>query len=192
MYSGSGPICAIAPDLRRGGFIGLGGSVWVVVVDPTVAIVELLLRPVCAGADDGTLPAAAMLVDGVCRSVMSSGEAEESNDDDEPRSSCTGPSGASRKIDPALLIDEPEGVGTPIPYGSVPSSTSLNSGFRFIFFFFALSHCFRPLFPNGLARTPSYEAVPGSSWSERPSAVRQRGAPRPKRGTDKCIVSSPL
>lgn len=193
-YSGAGPICAIAPDLRRGGFTGLGGSVWVVVVDPTVAIVELLLRPVRAGGDDDALPAtAAVLVDGVCRPVMSGGAATGSNDDDEPRGSCTGTSSASRRLDPALLIDELEGVGTPIPYGSAPSSTSLNSGFRFIFFFFAqLSHCCRPLFPNGLARTPSYEAVPGSSWSERPSAMRQRGAPRPKRGTDKCIASSPL
>jgi hypothetical protein len=162
-----------------------------------VAIVELLLSPVRAGADDGTLPAAAAVpAGGVCRSVVSGGEAEESKDDDDddkPRGSRTGTYGASRRLDPALRIDELEGAGTPIPYGSGPSSTSLNSDFRFIFFFFAqLSHCCRPLFPNGLARTLSYEAVPGSSWSERPSALRQRGASRPKSGTDRCIESSPL
>jgi len=52
------------------------------------------------------------------------------------------------------------------------------------------SHPCRPLFPLGLARTPSYEAVPGVSWGGRPSIWRQCGAARPKRGTEECIVST--
>jgi len=48
------PMCAIAPHLRRGGGAGLE-----VVVDPMVAMVEVLLRPVRAGADDGGLAASA-------------------------------------------------------------------------------------------------------------------------------------
>ena len=46
------PMCAIAPHLRRGGGAGLE-----VIVDPMVAMVEVLLRPVWAGADDGGLAA---------------------------------------------------------------------------------------------------------------------------------------
>lgn len=54
-FSGVGPpMCAIAPHLRRGGRAGLED-----VVDPMVAMVEVLLRPVRAGADDGGLAASA-------------------------------------------------------------------------------------------------------------------------------------
>ena len=54
-FSGVGPpMCAIAPHLRRGGGAGLE-----VVVDPMVAMVEVLLRPGRAGADDGGLAASA-------------------------------------------------------------------------------------------------------------------------------------
>jgi len=48
------PMCAIAWHLRRGGGRGLE-----VVEDPMVAMVEVLLRPVRAGADDGGLAASA-------------------------------------------------------------------------------------------------------------------------------------
>ena len=82
----------------------------------------------------------------------------------EPR--CVGTSRASKSLDPASRIDELDGATT--PYGSAPSSTNLQSGFL--------------LFPFGSAHTPS--------WGGRPSAWRQRGAARPKRGTDECIVSS--
>jgi len=54
-FSGVGPpMCAIAWHLRRGGGRGLE-----VVEDPMVAMVEVLLRPVRAGADDGGLAASA-------------------------------------------------------------------------------------------------------------------------------------
>ena len=56
-FSGGGPpMSAIAPHLRRGG--GRGMEV-VVLVDPMVAMVDVLLRPVRAGADDGGLAASA-------------------------------------------------------------------------------------------------------------------------------------
>ena len=48
------PMCAIAWHLRRGGGRGLE-----VVEDPMVAMVEVLLRPVRAGTDDGGLAASA-------------------------------------------------------------------------------------------------------------------------------------
>jgi hypothetical protein len=59
VISGKRPICAIAPDLRRGGGGGRGDVG--VTVDPVVAMVaivsilSLLLSPVHAGADDGAL-----------------------------------------------------------------------------------------------------------------------------------------
>ena len=83
----------------------------------------------------------------------------------EPRR--VGTSRASKSLDPASRIDERDGAT--FPRGSAPSSTSLQSG-SFL------------LFPFGTAHTPS--------WGGRPSAWRQRGAARPKRGTDECIVSS--
>jgi hypothetical protein len=187
---GDDPIVAIVDTLLSDEVIA------VVVFDPMVAMVaivsilSLLLSPVSAGADDDALVVAAP-VGGVRKSVISDGEAERSND--EPRGSSMGTSSASRRLVPALRIDELEGGGTPISFGTLPSSTSLYIGFLFIFFFFAqLSHCCKPFSPRGLASTPSYEAVPGSSWSGRPSAVRQRGAPRPKSGTEECIASSAL
>jgi len=97
-----------------------------------------------------------------------------------------GTSRASKILAPASRIDELDGA--PIPYGSTPSSPNLQSGV--LSFLAHPSHPCTPLFPLGLAHTPSYEAVPGMSWGGRPSTWRQRGAPRPKRGTDECIASS--
>ena len=157
-FSGVGPpMRAIAPHLRRGG--GRGMEV-VVLVDPMVAMVEVLLRPVRAGADDGGLAAS---VRGEWEPVVVVGV--EGGPASEPRR--VGTSRASKSLDPASRIDERDGAT--FPRGSAPSSTSLQSG-SFL------------LFPFGTAHTPS--------WGGRPSAWRQRGAARPKRGTDECIVSS--
>ncbi len=77
--------------------------------------------------------------------------------------------GTSRRPVLPAAFDGAAPFALPIPYGST---------------------C-RPLRPLGLASTPSYEAVPGMSCGGRPCAARQRGAPRPKSGTEMCIGSSP-
>lgn len=78
----------------------------------------------------------------------------------------------SKGLVPASRINELDGATS--PYGSIPSSTNLQSG---VFSFLAYPSCpCKPLFSLGLARTPSYEAVPGMTWGRRPSIWRQRGA----------------
>lgn len=126
-FSGVGPpMCIIALHLRRGGGRGME-----VVIDPMVAMVEVLLRPVRGGADDDEGLAASerrerepVVVVGV-----------EGGSPSELRRA--GTSRASKSLVPELRIDDLDGAS--IPYGWAPSSINLQSGF--------LSNLARPSHP---------------------------------------------
>ena len=91
-----------------------------------------------------------------------------------------------------LLVPAPgleEDEVAPAPSASIPCSMSLIIG-TLSSFAHLLRSCRPIFFFFGGATTPTNVAVPGTEGLSRPSLARQRGALRPKSGTEACIGSS--